>query len=318
MRVAVQLYGHLRTFELCYKRLYECLINLYQCDVFIHTWDTLDHATQTWHNFKMKGNYDPEEIKTKVIDCYHPKKYIVEKQEARDEGCIVAQHKSISVYGIKAMLYSMQQVNKLRVEYEEETKQRYDYIVMLRPDVELWLPLELPSYIDDTEMIELQNSFYFGGFYKYKRILNNWKAIGGSDVLFFASRLAMDKIFSHTEDLNRNCTDQRIAGYGPEYAFLYTIEKLGMRMQFIDYLWGNKYTILRGDMVQGKEGNKATGVTQIPVKKKKWYRRIIRIHLRKYKLELGFFAMLPFNIAEFELHVHTWFTIYFSIGKMAT
>lgn len=317
MRVAVQLYGHLRTFELCYKRLYECLINLYQCDVFIHTWDTLDHTTQTWHSFKMKGSYDPEEIQAKVIDCYHPKKYIVEKQEAREEGCIMAQHKSISVYGIKAMLYSMQQVNKLREEYEEETEQRYDYIVMLRPDVELWFPLELTQYIDDTEMAEMQNSFYFGGFYKYRHILNNWRAIGGSDILFFAPRLVMSKIFAHTNELMRNCTEQTIACYGPEYAFLYTIEKMGMNLQLTDYLWGDKYTVLRGDMVQSQEEGKASKVTPIPTKRKRWYYRIVRIHLRKYKLELAFLAMLPFNMVEFECHFHTWFTLYFCIGKMA-
>lgn len=302
MKVAVQLYGHLRTFELCYKKLYECLINFCRCDVFIHTWDTPDHTTQTWHNFRMSGSYDPEEIKSKVVAYYHPKKYIVEKQETREEGCVIAQHKPISIYGIKAMLYSMQQVNKLREEYEGETGQLYDYVVMLRPDVELLLPLELPLYIDNTDMTETQNSFYFGGSYKYKHILNNWRAIGGSDVLFFAPRLVMSKIYANIDELIRNCTDQEIACYGPEYAFLYTIEKMGIHLQFINYLLGEKFTILRA---------KPTG------KRKRWYSRIIRIHIRKCKLEFGILAMLPFNVVEVELHLHTLFKVYFSIGKMA-
>lgn len=319
MKVAIQLYGHLRTFELCYKKLHEYLIYPYQCDVFIHTWDGLDHTTQTWHRFRMTGGYTPEEIREKVEDCYHPQKHIVERQEPQEEGCIVAQHKCISKYGIRAMLHSMQQVNKLREEYEEETKRQYDYIVMVRPDVELWTPLELSSYIEDTEIEKARDSFYFGGFYKQKRILNNWQAIGGSDVLFFAPRSVMSKIFAHTDDMVQNCTDQKVAGYGPEYAFLYTIEKLGMHLQFIDYLWGDKYTVLRGEVVHSRVSGKGSVVTSVSVeKKKKWYRHIIRLHLRRHRLELIFLTMLPFNIVDFELHFHTWFTVYLCIGKMST
>ncbi len=273
---------------------------------------------QTWHGYRMSEGYTPEEIREKVEDCYHPKKYIVEKQEPREEGCITAHHKRISKYGIRAMFHSMQQVNRLREEYEKESGQKYDYIVMLRPDVELWVPLELSSYIEDTEVEKVQNSFYFGGFYKYGRILNNWKAIGGSDVLFFASRPVMDKIFARTDALVQNCTDQEIACYGPEYAFLYTIERLGIHLQLIDYLWGDKYTVLRGGVVQSKGLSKASIGRSIPTKKKKrWYRHIIRLHLRRHRLELIFLTMLPFNIVDFELRFHTWFTVYLCIGKMA-
>lgn len=315
MKIAVQLYGHLRTFERCYKRLFECLVNLYQCDVFIHTWDKLDHTTETWHSYRIKSDITSEQIKERIVECYHPKKYLVERQEVRDEGGIVAQHKYISAFGIKAMIHSMLEVNKLREEYEKETNSVYDYVVMLRPDVELWLPFDIVPYLDDTTAQDVQNSFYFGGFYKYKHILNDWRSIGGGDVLFFAPRRAMAKIFGNVERLERNCTNQEIACYGPEYAFLYTVEKLDIKLQFINYLWGEKYTVIRQDMLP--EGNDQSENPPKTRKIKKWYKRLVRIHIRKYKLDFGILAMLPFNIAEVEIHVQSWFTIYLCLGKMA-
>ena len=38
LKIAVQLFGHFRTFEKCAQALKENLLDRYDCDVFIHTW----------------------------------------------------------------------------------------------------------------------------------------------------------------------------------------------------------------------------------------------------------------------------------------
>lgn len=312
MKVAIQLFGHLRTYDKCYQRLFECLGKLYDCDVFIHTWDTLDHNTQTWHSHKVKKTLSKDEIQQQLIECYNPKDFKIEHQNVKDEGVVIAQDKAISIFGIKSMLYSMKESNRLREEYEKKTGIRYDFVVMLRPDVELWFPFRLEEFIQGTMAKDLTNSFYFGGFFKYKNLLNDWRAIGGSDVLFFASSNVISKIFSKFKLLEDTCINQEYSVYGPEYSFLYAIQRMGITLQFINYLWGEKYTILRGSEPQfEKVGEKV----EKKIKVKKWYQKIFRIHLRTYKLELQFLIMLPFNILEWDLNLGNFYSVYISIGK---
>ena len=314
MKVAIQLFGHLRTYDKCYQRLFECLGKLYDCDIFIHTWDTVDHNTQTWHNHKVKKNLSKDEIKQQLIECYAPKRFKIDHQNVKDEGVVIAQDKAISIFGIKSMLYSMREANGLREEYEKKNGTRYDYVVMLRPDVELWFPLRLEEFIQNTLPKDLENSFYFGGFFKYKNLLNDWRAIGGSDVLFFAPGNVMSKIFSNFNDLVDTCIIQEYSVYGPEYSFIHAIQNMGITLQFINYLWDEKYTVLRGSEPQFKK----TTVVKVKQKKpkvKKWYQKIFRIHLRTYKLELQFLIMLPFNILEWDINFSHFCSIYISIGK---
>ena len=49
MKIAVQLFGHLRTFRECHSYLAKHLLDLYECDVFVHTWSFEDHVDPTWH-----------------------------------------------------------------------------------------------------------------------------------------------------------------------------------------------------------------------------------------------------------------------------
>lgn len=305
MKIAVQMFGHLRTYDRCYGKLFENLINRYDCDIFIHTWDSVDHNTQTWHNYKVDDKLSPSEIKNRVTEYYKPTALKIEKQNVQDEGVIIAQDKAISVFGIRSMLYSMAQANLLREEYQQKTGTHYDYVVVIRPDIELWQPLVLEEFIQKTESKDLLNSFYFGGFYKYKNILNDWRSIGGSDVLFFAAADTMSKIFKNVDKIFQDCKDQSLSVYGPEYSFLHAIESMGMKLQFVNYLWGEKYTVVRD-----------VRPTQQPAApKKSWVKKIFRIHVRTFKFDLILFTFLPFNVIETKLHLTRHFTFYLCVGK---
>ena len=66
-KIAVQMFGHLRTFEHTYKSFFENLINPnkedgYEIDIFIHTWDKLE-ANATYHNLNI-------DLSNKTISWY--------------------------------------------------------------------------------------------------------------------------------------------------------------------------------------------------------------------------------------------------------
>ena len=53
--LAVQLFGHLRTFEKTFNSFYNNVVKPnedagYSIDIFIHTWDEFECTTQQWHN----------------------------------------------------------------------------------------------------------------------------------------------------------------------------------------------------------------------------------------------------------------------------
>jgi hypothetical protein len=286
------------------------LADNYDCDIFIHTWSTIDHNTKTWHNYKVNKEISVEEIHNVIKTCYDPKAYKVEDQQYKDEGYIVADTE-ISLFGMHMMLHSMQECNRLRQEYEKDNNIKYDYIVMLRPDVELWNPLILETFIDRTDPQYLNKSLYFGGFWKNKTILNDLRFLGGSDVLFFASNDTMNNIFLHSEQIFDDIKNQQLSQYGPEYAFLHAIDALGIRLNLINYLWGNDFTIIRDEPVREKPES-------LKCKKISLRKKMIRGKLSSKMLKLNFLPVLNKSIFEIELNCFNKYLIMISFGKTSS
>ena len=125
MKIAVQFFGHLRTYEKCADSVRKHLLSLYDCDVFMHTWSETEHKTKTWHNHTAKSLVVDAERIEKLKALYNLKDIIVEKQEpAEDDTLIPCQHNQgksqISKAGIGFMLYSKHKVNELRKKYQKE------------------------------------------------------------------------------------------------------------------------------------------------------------------------------------------------------
>lgn len=306
MKIAVQIFGHLRTYKQCYKALHRNLLSQYNCDVFMHTWDTLDHNTQTWHHHRVKeSGLTSGELRKQIKQDYNPKGLIIEKQMVKDEGVIVAQGCKISVFGMKSMLHSMSEANRLREEYEKTHKVIYDYVIVIRPDILLESTFNIQSYIEKEEQSEI---FYTTGFYKFDHILNDFRYIGASDVLFFSKPKTISKIYKNKYDILKQIKNPDTSKYGPEYSFIYAIEKMNITPVFINYLWGKSFQIVRGGDIRQLED------TTQKKKKKKFMNKFVRIHLRKKKLEIWLLTMIPFHIFEFNFRVLNWFLIDFSIG----
>ena len=87
MKVAIQIFGHLRTFERCAQSLNANLLDQYpDHDVFLHTWDRLESETVAHH----APLCDPAPVDDRVLAAiefsYHPRRMSVESQTPRDMG----------------------------------------------------------------------------------------------------------------------------------------------------------------------------------------------------------------------------------------
>jgi hypothetical protein len=86
-RIAVQFYGHLRSFEKTYKAFVKYVVeeqkrkNNYEVDVFIHTWAETDHSSIAYHNLngEKRGGVVDNDIIQKVKKYYNPKELLVEE-----------------------------------------------------------------------------------------------------------------------------------------------------------------------------------------------------------------------------------------------
>ncbi len=205
-KVAVQFYGHLRTFEKTYKSLYNNLFNLYDCDVFIHTWDELQHRTKTWYNQGDSFVKVSQKHKDKIQKYYKPKSLLVETQKIPEEDEILKSHilpsTVMSKTGIKYLFYSQYKVNELRKQFEQKNNIKYDCVIVIRPDVELINPLNIYDFVSQynfVNSIQNQNELVENcRFCPHSAVLNSkdfikMRFMCASDILYFGSPNAINK-----------------------------------------------------------------------------------------------------------------------------
>lgn len=240
MKIAVQFFGHLRTFMDCYNSINENLLNRYDADVFIYTWDSLDHNTKTWHQFHLANNSTLD--KDILAECLKTKykniKLIkIEHQITSSNGFIVSQGKQIAKSGIINMINSMFRVNRLRQWYQKINKIQYDAVIFIRPDIKILTPFVFDR-LDNK-------SFYTAGFFKRKTKELDFKHIGATDVYFYAKSEVIDKIFSSPDEMKKQMIDKATSQYGPEYSFVFYIQSQGITVNYNNLLLGRDFDILR-------------------------------------------------------------------------
>lgn len=281
MKIAIQMFGHLRTYKQCYEKLFENLVNRYDCDIFIHTWDRVDHNTQTWHDYHASDTGQTKsELIADIKNIYHPTDLMVEKQRVVDMGTIESDGRQISLFGMHSMLYGMSMANAMREKYQKKHKIKYDFVVVIRPDIYLIEPLNIESFIR-PEDADASDILYTAGNYKHGGyILNDFRFIGGSDLCFFAKPDVISKIYANTDTLMKQIKNPNTSHYGPEYSFIVAIEKLKIRVLLINYLWFKQFTVLRpGDIPPTETPVLHQSSGHIP----KWLGRIICLFIPKRK-----------------------------------
>ena len=150
MKIAVQLYGHLRTFRKCAPFLKKHILDHYDADVFIHTWDQTEHKSKTWYkdNVKCQSEEVDDTLISLLNKLYAPKDIKVDTQNLFEETGHYGTHDEMqmSLQAIKYMTYSQFMANQLRENYQKKHAITYDYVVVTRPDIMPFVKLYFENY----------------------------------------------------------------------------------------------------------------------------------------------------------------------------
>jgi hypothetical protein len=247
LKIAVQVFGHMRTFEKCAPSLKKYFLRYYDCDIFIQTWSTLDHKTKTWHKRKTYGHsIERSQFENKIQSLYNTTKTKIEDQVPEDLGIYEASStRTLSIYGIQSMFYSMEQVNKLREVYECQSKTKYDYVLMIRPDILLKKRLRIEQFTKLFSEEETTSAVFSAGF-NNKPIINELRFFGAIDVMFFAKPQTMTKLLNDHQAMTQDA--QRVSHlkkFGPEYLLYRQAASKGIDFNIIDFKMNESWEILR-------------------------------------------------------------------------
>ena len=87
MRIAVLLFGHLRTYEYCAPFFKTNLLDKFKCDLFMHTWDEYDSHTLVFQTRERIQGKIPRAKISEIMNLYKPKRIEIEHQNI--EICLV-------------------------------------------------------------------------------------------------------------------------------------------------------------------------------------------------------------------------------------
>lgn len=209
-KVALCISGHLRTFESNYRTVKQHILDKFNCDVFIHTWDTLGVAHRAGDsNLHIT---DTHKMNNLIHQLYNPKKIVIEKTKHFPITPLMQQRSSENrdLAGIMSMFYKVEECNKLRKTYQEETGAQYDFVIRFRGD--LWLEESIPlDYKTHSNHVYLPVYGNFGG---------------ACDQIAFGSPSVMDKYST----LHSNVEKYLRAGcpMNPEKLLLFHLESQGV------------------------------------------------------------------------------------------
>jgi len=146
-KLAICLYGHLRTYKQTFESFFENLIKPneqddYTCDIFIHTWDIFEKSGFSWHNhFKeLDGKKLSKDDIAEFLRIYSPKKFLIQTQKTS-----------------RAADISLALSFELVKNYERQKNIKYDYYLATRPDLYFATPLRLDTYIGFYADSQMQN-----------------------------------------------------------------------------------------------------------------------------------------------------------------
>jgi hypothetical protein len=150
MRVAIQLYGHLRTFQSCASSLKKYISSNENVDVFIHTWSETEHNTRSWYpdGFREEPKILDESILNDIQELYKPKGLVIDQQPLFSEKGHFGTHEKvqISLMGLKHSMYSINQANLLREKYQQQENVQFDLVFVTRPDTEFQELISFPDF----------------------------------------------------------------------------------------------------------------------------------------------------------------------------
>lgn len=282
-RIAIQLFGHLRTFEYTFESFKKCLLeenmlDKYQVDIFIHTWDELDHSTINYRNLDGKSLTNKlltDELISLVNKLYQPKKIAIESQlDCNDEVLI----EKIGRFprakkGCLNNSYSIYMVNKLRHTFQKEENIEYDWVVVTRPDILFKSPFRIDDIIHCYANFgfEIPKNVIFHGFNPFGRgnMVEDPQFLAGSDLIFFGKPEDIDKSSSLYLEFDLNISIDHF--YCMEVWWADFWKKKGLSSYPINYKHGPDFDVIKTQMLESKSFKQSS--------KFKYYKRLLFISL---------------------------------------
>jgi len=216
-RLAIQLFGHMRTFAVTFPYFYKNLLQIceedaYIIDIFIHTWNQLDHNTANHRGCENQTIQSLDSaIEEKIKQLYRPKAILIEPQQAIDEYLITEKigHGKMSIKGCYNVSYSVYKGSELRRKYAAEHHIEYDWVIVTRPDALFLKPFSVDHFLAFYSKFEIEIPKN-GLFYAYTPFRNSCcnvedpRIIAGSDIIYFARPGIIDTATSLFENFREN------------------------------------------------------------------------------------------------------------------
>lgn len=206
MKIAVLLFGHLRDFESCVGTLRINVLNHYDCDVFMHTWDETEPHTHSWHGQRTERRVVDEELQKIIREKYNPTSLLIEHQELPEQEQIIElPSREVSFTGVNFMFQSMRKANELRKQHERDYGFLYDYILVTRPDVRFFTPINIWGVFSEAQKIGLDISRvrFFAHEGASNPIREHYLVMnGGCDLLFMGKPNVIDEFISINSNID--------------------------------------------------------------------------------------------------------------------
>ena len=246
-RIAIQLFGHMRTFEKCAPYFFRNVVQSnvadgYTVDIFIHTWDESDHNTISWRNGGKAAVVSDVQLQ-KIINVYHPVDIKITPQVDVPE-CIINEKlgNKRSIRGPVNMSFSLLQSSLLR----KKSKRKYDWVIVTRPDILFLSQFRIDDFLRVYKSFNLDvpkhSIFYAHNPYRSVYKIADPRIIAAADCIFFGKPNDIDVATSVYNNFDDNIDVKNF--YSMEHWFFSCIQKSGITTLPLKYHYNQDWVIL--------------------------------------------------------------------------
>ncbi|MDQ6379681.1 hypothetical protein NO298_03675 [Campylobacter jejuni] len=200
-RLAIQLYGHVRTFEYTSKNFFKNIVNPnlkdgYKVDIFFYTWNEFNRKTKSWHDHDisfptMNNKKLSQNDITTLLKIYNPKLYEISELPENEHG----------------MLASYNKGRELRKKYEKMMNIKYDIILTTRFDMLFHKEMSIDYYLNlykngQLSHFPLSNRFCFFSTSLFRLGVIDFRYINEGTLFFFSnSDIEYNEAYTETDNL---------------------------------------------------------------------------------------------------------------------
>ena len=247
MKIAVLLFGHVRSYQYCSRYLKKNVLNRYHADVFMHTWDLSDSQTLTWDNRKRNISKITSEELTKIKKIYLPKGFCVESQHIEEDEILKSKidGKKASLQGMRHAFLSLKRANDLRKKYEKEKGIKYDLILVTRPDIAIYKEVPIEKSIQEARMLnlDLETCRFFAGLSNVSKANCALMVHRGCDMLFWGKEVAIENFILANTSLSY---EYAVSHFYNVTSILTSNEiRVGNNPQLVCFQYGKDWKVVR-------------------------------------------------------------------------